>query len=180
MKKAFTLVELTITIVIIALLIWVIFQTFTMIGHIAVKIQNERGLNGELIYIVQTIQNIVDEWDTTLFWYNLSGDSVLSSLNLSGTTETFVFSQDGTDLIVQIQDDIWQTNTYTLTDSSKIEINNFYVKIVPYDDQTVYANKMHDGFWLFIDAQVPWYDEDRWRYRVNRKMQTFFNIRKYD
>ena len=65
-KKAFTLVELTITMIIISLLIGIVFQVFIVISHIAVKIQNEKLLHNELIYVMQTIQNIVDEGNVEL------------------------------------------------------------------------------------------------------------------
>jgi prepilin-type N-terminal cleavage/methylation domain-containing protein len=42
MKKAFSLIELVITMVILSLLIGVLFQIFIMISHISVKIQHER------------------------------------------------------------------------------------------------------------------------------------------
>jgi prepilin-type N-terminal cleavage/methylation domain-containing protein len=61
MKKAFTLIELVITMVILSLLIGVLFEIFIMISHISVKIQHERGLHDESIYVIQSIQNIIDQ-----------------------------------------------------------------------------------------------------------------------
>lgn len=179
-KEAFTLIELTITIVIISLLIGIIFQIFIVMSHIAVKIQNERMLHSELIYVMQTIQNIIDEGDVSLYWYHYPGapGDVHSTLNLSGSTKQYVFQLTGDILKLN---EIWaSTTTYILTDPLKIKINEFYIKIFPKRESAALENKFHDGFRLFLDVEIPHYNEDKWRRRVKWDMQTFFNIRKYD
>jgi len=61
MKKGFTLVELVITTVIIGMLIGLLFQIFVLIARIAVKVEHERAVHNEIIYVMQTIQNLIDQ-----------------------------------------------------------------------------------------------------------------------
>jgi len=64
----FTLIEVIITIVIISLLIGLIFNIFITIGRLSVNTQLQRSVHNELIYTVQTIQNMVDNQDMSLTW----------------------------------------------------------------------------------------------------------------
>jgi len=184
MKKAFSLIELVITMVILSLLIGVLFQIFIMISHISVKIQHERWLHDETIYVIQTIQNIIDQGDTVFdgdpeqreeaFWYS-------RSLNLSWSTLTYTFSRNEVDetLELELSDGII-SETYILTNNNRVLVKDFYIKRVPFRSQATYENQMHEWFWLFVDLEIPSYSADKWRFRVDRDIQTFFNIRKYD
>lgn len=55
-----------ITIVIIALLIGLIFNIFVTIGRVAVYVQLRRAVHSELMYTVQTLQNMVDNQEMQL------------------------------------------------------------------------------------------------------------------
>ncbi|MBP7848040.1 type II secretion system protein [Patescibacteria group bacterium] len=61
MKKGFTLVELLITTVIMGMLIGLLFEIFVLIARIAVKVEHERSVHNEIIYVMQTIQNLIDQ-----------------------------------------------------------------------------------------------------------------------
>ena len=185
MKKAFTLIELVIVIVILSLLIWVLFQIFIMISHIAVRIQHERGLHDEVIYVVQTIQNIIDQWDTEFNGEAFSGNLwYTTSLNLIWTNYTYSLFRDPDDetLEIIIWDAWWwwTTRTYSLTNPNRLRVKEFYIKRIPFKSQSIYENQMHEWFRLFADVEIPNYDASRWWFDVDRDIQTFYNIRKYD
>jgi hypothetical protein len=72
-----------------------------------------------------------------------------------------------------------QETNYALTDVESVEITNFYAKFLPYGDQAVADNITHEGFWMFVDAQIAEYNEEKWWFRIDQRMQTFFNIRSY-
>jgi hypothetical protein len=171
--------------VILSLLIGVLFQIFIMISHISVKIQHERWLHDESIYVVQTIQNIIDQWDTSFdgnpeqrelaFWF-------AKTLNLSWSDLKYTFSRNEVDetLELEITDGITIPVTYVLTNNNRVLVKDFYIKRIPFKSQDTYQNQMHEWFWLFVDLEIPGYSADKWRFRVDRNIQTFFNIRKYD
>lgn len=189
-KKAFTLVEVIITTMTIALLIGLLFSIFNTISRLAVKIQLERGMHNDLIFFLQTVQNIVDEWEYSLTWYDL--DSLENSygftdeLLLSGSNYTYkiVRTCDGSGadcaLVMERFDAfLLRTEEFVLTDPRRANIDKFYLRIIPYGDQSVLQNVQHQWFWMYIDVSVPLYNEDKRWFRVSQRVETFFNIRQY-
>jgi len=146
----------------------------------AVKIQNEKLLHNELIYVIQTIQNIVDSWDMELYWYSTDAWSVKETLYLSWSTHQYTIQLNNNILELISRNHLGNSTTYKLTDPSKIIVKQFYIKVFPHKDGVEIENIVHDGFWFFIDVETPHYNSSKRRYRVKRNMQTFFNIRKYD
>ncbi len=199
-KKGFTLVELLISTVIIGMLIGLLFQIFVLIARIAVKVEHERAVHNEIIYVMQTIQNLIDQWNIEFADY-LNGNQyesrygIFDSLNLidtttspwrdyrysinrncisSGSVENYLclttnaISISGSDVVLN------------LTDNDRVEVTNFYIKVLQSSDtETEYTKIVNDGFWLFMDVRIPQYDETRRWFRVDQKVQTFFNLRKY-
>ncbi len=199
MKKWFTLVELVISTVIIGLLIWLLFEIFTLIARIAVKVEHERAVHNEIIYVMQTIQNLIDQWNISFGDYVGWGDydsqfGIYKSLNLVDTATV-----SGSTFVYEINRNCvstWSTENYVclntnalsstwrvvlnLTDNERVLITNFYIKVLQSSDtETEYTRIVNDGFWLFMDAQIPGYDATRRWFRVDQQVQTFFNLRKY-
>ncbi len=200
MKKGFTLVELLITTVIMGMLIGLLFEIFVLIARIAVKVEHERSVHNEIIYVMQTIQNLIDQGNIEFANYAWAGDGfenrywIDNTINLvdSTTTTWRVFEYNiytctaswSTDSGICLSTDIitsWTNKVVlNLTDTERVVINNFYIKVLQsLDTETDYTEIVNDGFWLFMDVEIPEYDETRRWFRVDQKVQTFFNLRKY-
>lgn len=186
----FTLVEVVVTTMIIAFLIGVLFSIFNTISRLSVKIQLERWIHNELIFFMQTIQNIVDEGDYELTWYDL--DSLWSTygfsdellLSWSDFTYKVLRTCNGSGSVCSLSLEkfdpfLLRTDYFQLTDPNRVNIDTFYIKIIPYGSQSVFSNIQHQWFWLFIEVSTPLYDPDAWWFRVSQRVETFFNIRKY-
>ncbi len=199
MKKGFTLVELVITTVIMGMLIGLLFEIFVLIARIAVKVEHERSVHNEIIYVMQTIQNLIDqgniEFADYVWWWDYDTQyGIYESLNLEDNTtvsgSTFVYEISRSCVTTWSLDDyicLW-TNALSstwrvslnLTDSERVIVTNFYIKVLQSSDsETEYTDIVNDGFWLFLDVQIPEYDDTRRWFRVDQKVQTFFNLRKY-
>ncbi len=61
-KKAFTLVEILIVLVICWLLFAILFRTYGKITDIAFKTEREKNMNQELVYLSQVLQNLSDDY----------------------------------------------------------------------------------------------------------------------
>lgn len=61
-KKAFTLIEILIAIVIAGILFTLIFKAYVSITQITARLGNEKKLNAEILYVTQTVQNIADTY----------------------------------------------------------------------------------------------------------------------
>lgn len=198
--KWFTLVEVIITIVIMAILIWLVFQVFVTIWHIAVYVQLNRAVHSELIYVSQTIQNMVDDQNMVLTWLVLEwtwGDSETfwwkQSLRFSDDEFNYEIAPDCTSQDNCFLELSWLeldpnyafpefilSWSVALTDPNLVNISSFAVRTLPYGSPTEYLQLMHKWFWLFLDIRVPQFDETLWRYRVQQQAQLFFTMRKYE
>lgn len=195
----FTLVEVMITIVIMAILIWLVFEIFVTIGRIAVFVQLNRAVHGELIYVAQTIQNMVDDQNMQLTWLDLSS-SWWDSLTF-GWKQVLEFSDDEFIYIISNNcgvepncylelywreyEDPWPGVTIdswsvALTDPWMVDVASFFIRTLPYGAPSEYTQIMHKWFWLFLDIKVPQYSSTDWRFRVFQQVELFFTMRKYE
>jgi len=198
--RSFTLLETIITIVIMSILIWVIFQVYVMVGRIAVFVQGQKWIHDEMIYVIQTMQNLVDSQSTVLWWFDSLTDELKNwfdeRLVLSDDTFTYIFTKVCTttwfieECVLQLEkddDDVFTTNEIIpMTDPDALYLNNFYIRKLPYlaagwwwSAEENYERAMHEWFWLFMDVESPRYDPEKWWFSPNQQYQIFFNVRKY-
>lgn len=190
--SGFTLIETVITTVIMAILIWVVFETYVIIWRIAVFIQLQKWIHNEVIYITQVVQNLVDNQNIVLTWIDLTQLSATngfkSDLELVDDEFKYTFERVCGDDWCYIEldkrniifDELIDVPLKTaLTNVTDIEVNQFVVKMLPYEQELTFTWTMHDWFWLFMDVEAPQYSEENWWYRVNYQWQLFFNPRKY-
>lgn len=186
----FTLIETIITTVVMSILIWLVFEIYVVIGRMAVFIQWQKELHNELIYIVQTIQNLVDDQDVLLvFDDSLSWKSWFSETLKMEDDIDFIFMNRrcGSDGLCYIEMEKENKDNSTieripLTSTWSVHIEQFYIKALPFIEQGASASfeeTMHDGFWFFVDARVPFFDQTKRWFRVSQKVQIFFTLRKY-
>lgn len=198
--KWFTLVEVTITIVIIWILIWLIFEIFVTIWRISVFVQLNRLVHSEFIYVVQTIQNMVDDANMQLVWFDLTGtwgdlqtfwwkqwlrfadnEFNYEITNNCTSEQTCYLELNRIELDPDFsQPEFIQSWSVALTDPNIINVTSFFVRTVPYWPPSEYIHILHKWFWLFIDISVPQHDTTKWWYKVNQELQLFFTTRKYE
>ena len=77
MKKAFTLIELMIVIVILGMLTFVLFSAYNKISEISFRIERQRKVNEEVLFMSEVLQNYANRnsIDFEKYWRNLK-DSV--------------------------------------------------------------------------------------------------------
>ena len=190
----FTLVEVMITVVIMAVLIWLIFEIFVTIGRISVFVQLNRAVHGELIYVTQTIQNMVDDQNMQLTGMDESSVTFWWTQSLRFSDNQYIYEIDNncTDadncFLELYRTDpppyelwwFWATWSVALTDPDMVDISSFAVRILPYWSPSDYEQILHEWFWLFLDIRVPQYDETKRWFRVQQKVELFFTMRKYE
>ena len=190
-RKWFTLIETIITVLIMSILIWIVFEIYVVIGRMAVFIQWQKELHNELIYIVQTIQNLVDNQDVLLVYESSLAErwGFSEELRLEDTDDEIFIdsvcdSEDLCALSMRRQDKSDSTiEQILLTNTWSIHVNQFYIKALPLADQslpqTSFEETLHEWFWLFLEAEVPYFDDSKWWFRVRQDVQIFFTMRKY-
>ena len=223
--KSFTIIETVITILIISLLIGVIFQIYITIGYIAIFVQWQKTIHNELIYLTQSIQNLVDDQGILLNTdqYSFSTiepnagiidelhlvdqellDNDYQAIDCTTPCWRYIFDRVCEDDAGTPSNNLDDTQCYirytktnapngvinpTLDDVERVamtskdftQVNNFYVKILPYTNQTnaAFEDIFHDWFGLYLDIQIEGYEEENWWNKVRYQTQNFFTIRKY-
>jgi len=171
------------------ILIWLLFKIFIMISQISVKVQFERWLHNELIFVMQTMQNLIDQWDLAIVGTTPTDleitHGLLDTLVLSGDDWQYIIERTclgtGADCSISLTHIAPPAipAIYYLTDIRRIQIDNLFFKLLPYGSQTISDNITHQWFRMYVDAKLPTYNEDKRWYRVEQRMQTFFNVRVY-
>lgn len=197
-KKAFTLAELIVSIIIMSILVVIIFRIYIDINNISVRVENEKILNNEMLYLMQVLQNVADSNDINFSYYNswsydlIEHHWIVDNLNMIWEDwEIKIYLKwDCIDSVDDIKEnECWvemekNWESFAVTDKDKIYVRKLYYKIIPYEDINDYwldfENIKHNWIWMYWDFYVKRYNKHSWIFDVSMKVQTFFNIRKYN
>lgn len=204
MKKAFTLIELLIVIVILGILTLVLFSAYNKISEISFRVEQERKVNEELLFLSEVLQNFANR--NSIDFEKYTGE--LDLVWLSWFTNTLFLSwEDGQFSIytswscvaysvapLSDQLDGWCSFYFDQEGSDPVKITNDSVyfsqakfKIIPYSDKyfssggtacntNYFACVNDDGFWLFTDVYPRYYNTWVWSNNIHVLVQHFFNI----
>ncbi len=185
--KAFTLLEVLISLVIISLLVGIIFGIYTSILKLSVRIEQEKNLNNELLFASQTIQNLVDNYDLDLDAYFGSGKFVAVD---KGYADILVLkTQDRQIKLSKIGEcgqgsgcflglDTGSGDIKQLTNPYKVSIPSLIFRVLPYqfgDVKDIYQK----GFRIYGKMTSNRYNTGKYELNVAQDIQLFFDIRKY-
>lgn len=180
-KKAFTLIEVLIAIVLAGILFTLIFRAYVSITQIATRLENEKKLNAEIAFMTETVQNIADTYQID---YSQYGNSLVSSdwwtktLYLTGGDATWAMLVFSGDTLLWIRNN---TGT-TLITSWIASISAGSFEVIPFTQlpTATFLDIQHPGFWLITSLQAGKYNPaDRVR-DVSAKMQQFYNLQRVE
>ena len=200
MKKWFTVAEVLISVIVFGILIVALSKAYISVAWIYVRLNNQKILSKELLFMNQTIQIFSDNYELDYDKYNWNLSSTLWitwSLYLSATDWPEKIQ------IYQTWDAIWcnWNVSWNTTWSCRIEINrnneiipllnqklikvtNLKFRITPFNDPYS-VSFQKDKRWqpyatLFLDIQVKNYNELFYTQKVRYKIQEWFNFRYYE
>jgi len=181
-KSAFTLVEILIVIVIVAMLFVVMMRSYVVMTSISVRVQQEKTMVENMVWIMQIFNNLADSYVIDFDEYGswlIDRNGMSDKLFLSGLDDKIVIYASG-DLIMEKNGD-----TIVLTDGSNIKVENLQFKIIPYGNVDVYIeNCKYDykayciynpWFWMMWDMVSNRWSES-WEQNVRIPLQLFFNM----
>lgn len=196
-KKAFTLLEMLLVVIIVWLLAGVLFRTYISMSEMSFRVEQEKRLNQELLFSSQILQNLAND-------YQIDYDKYGTDLNDNNWISTWLYlTWNGIWVFVywswnclSLEDDI--TNTWCSLwmdknlESIQITSDDVYItqplfKIVPYLPSLQYSDEnncnsnyitcIYDPwFWVIFDMYSRWYNDNNWTNRVSIFVQQFFNI----
>lgn len=155
MKKAFTLIELLIVMVILGILTLVLFSAYNKISEISFRVEQERKVNEELLFLSEVLQNFANrnsiDFDkyiaedislTNSNWFTdklfLSWDDGQFSIYTSWSCAAYTIVPDKSQLdsgcSFYLQNDELYNNPVKLT-SDSIYFTDARFKVIPYSDK---------------------------------------------
>jgi prepilin-type N-terminal cleavage/methylation domain-containing protein len=200
MKKAFTLLETVIVLIIVGILAVVLVESYTTISGIAFRIQQEKNLTEESLLLTQMMQSITDtakidydKYDSSLSESQGFTDILyLTGEQRSGTSITW--SGDCLALEGEFADSDCQLvlsqngkDTPLLATNGKIIVSQVLFRIIPFDSEERYYNLpaykgqtlvnevAKPAFWLFLHLYSPYY-QPIGKNNIHQPLQLFFNL----
>lgn len=196
-RKAFTLIEILIVLVIVAMLMGVLFEIYITISRITFRIELQKNVNEELLFVTDTLQNLSNrnEIDYSKYEYNTNGD-IKYNLYPDGITEKLFLTWDDGEitlygsgcgswdcLYMDKLDEKWIQLTQETANFSGIRFKVIPFEKIDYDEyvstceetRNAYACRNNQWFWFMTTIYTKWYDEDRWTHSVDIHVNQFFN-----
>jgi hypothetical protein len=200
----FTLVEILIAVTILWVLVTLLFRTYTTIGNIALKIEHEKNIHNEVLFTLQTLQNLADRNTIDYEYYTGANTSLAttqwrtSQLALSGLDGSIQISVSGDcmrwnhtgDIIKSIIQSwpcslqlVKQNERIELIDTNKVVMTHGIFKIIPllsndnlYTSGTQLNDIWNQWFWVMAWFVIKQYQPTRTS-NSQYELQSFFNIK---
>ncbi len=202
MKKAFTLVEIIMVVLIIGILSWILFKTYITMSQISFRVEQQKIVNQELLFLSETLQNLANrnQIDYQKYWEDLIDlDGISETLYMSGEDWEISIYASGNCLDIDeelTREDLNKWCGLVLEKGDKIiDLTNNLVyttkplfKIIPFVNSEAYIDNsslcdsnylacVNDPwFWFTIQLYNKWYDEKNWTNNVSMFVQEFFNV----
>ena len=186
--------------VIVGILAWVLFKTYITISQISFRVEQQKYLNQELLFVSETLQNFANRnkidydmypnlnetnWIVDILYMtwedgSLSVYSQWSCIWLKDTPSTFDL-MSGCNLVVEKD---WKITKIT----DFVYLSKTLFKIIPYMDSQQYFENPNlcesnyltclsdHGFWFFTNFYSKWYNSNNRSTNVSLFVQQFFNI----
>lgn len=203
-RRWFTLIEILIVLVISWLLMSVLFKAYTQISQLTVKVENEKTVATESLFLNQFFQSLVN--GNTLDYSLYTGKDAISlytdgttqtigfigekSMRISSTGDCILFSWDTTTFahvtkgkMCRIQGIFKNGKTIDLTDKTKVYVSNISFKILPQQRYTGNAllyfteedYRQSQSFWLLGYIRIRGFSP-AWTTNAMLPLQVFYHI----
>ena len=199
-KKAFTLIEMVLVVLIVWLLTWILFKTYITMSKISFRVEQQKIVNQELLFVTEALQNLSNRnnIDYSRYWAELVDAEWLTHfLYLSGLDwKVAVFSsgdcvslnsnpisdqvEHGCQLFLQKDDkNILLTN-------NNVYMSEVLFKVLPFVSDDMYLQDISlcksnylaclhaPGFWFNTKFYNKWHN-DTWANNVSIFVEQFFN-----
>ena len=183
MKKAFTLVEMLIVILIVWVLFVLLSKVYITSSKLYVYQKLTKNVDKDILFLNQTIQNLVDETEIDYeryTWSKALDDSLWFTSHLYLKDNQFQY-----DLFASWEQ-VFLTKSWTninittpLTNNKLTKIKKFKFKIIPFQDpyKIFWPNAMQPFTTVFMEIQNANYSTWSWETNIDYKIQESFNFK---
>lgn len=202
MKKAFTLVEIIMVVLIVGVLAWILFKTYITMSEISFRVEQQKVVNQELLLLSETLQNLANRNEIDYQKYHrdlVDSDGISEVLYMEWEDGNISIYSSGDCLDVGehiesenvengcslVLDRWWKTIRLT---SDLVYVSKPSFKIIPFQNTENYIDDMtlcesnylacvsDPGFWFTARFYNKWYDKNNRTNNVSMFVQEFFNV----
>jgi len=179
MKKAFTLVEIVLVVIISAILFVLLAKVYILASKLYVYHSNLKHIESDILFFNQTLQNLVDKSELDFSKYSglASTDGFTGKLFLKDDTNKFVlYAQSGQVIL----DKNWQKIPLTNTWFTKVD--KLIFKILPYrDPYKIFTPENRQPYVeVFLSIRNRFYVTWDWAKWIKIDLQEWFNFKYYN
>jgi len=186
---------------IVWLLAWVLFKTYITISQISFRVEQQKIVNQELLFVSEIMQNFANrnkinydeypdlkntKWIVDILY--MTGEDWSFSIYSSGdcvdlnTNPNYENLNNWCDIVLEKDWEMTNLTNHLIYSAKTI------FKIIPFADSKSYFENpdlcesnylacVNDhGFWFFTKFYIKWYNPDNWTNNVQLLIQQFFNI----
>ncbi len=192
MKKAFTLVEILVSLVIFAILFVLLMQVYIKGSDVYIHQNFQKIIEKEILSVNQNIQNLADEYLVDYSEYDNLEDvhGLVDTLYLQKKLNGAVVEKLKLSIVWNCED---EDGCYLeldkngikipLTNKKLVKIPEFKIKLNPYKDPYSLSfeedKRRQPYITLFMDIRIKSYNEDLWTKKIDYHIQEWFNFKYY-
>jgi len=183
-SKAFTLIEITIVVLIVWILFGLLAKVYIISSQLYVYQKHLKNIEKDILFLNQNLQNLVDTTQIDYNKYTNLADTLwfTGSLYLTGNSIGYKVYLSGSQIFL---DKIYSSKIEKIPLSSKEQtvVKKLKFKILPFKDPYKIS-----GYWqtamqpfvkVFVEIQNRYYNTGHWENAVNYKFEEWFNFKYY-
>ena len=179
-KKAFTLIELLIVSIIVAILFIILAKAYLLASSLYIYETNHKNIEKDILFFNQNLQNLADNTEIDYSKYSHLSNNLWFTwvLYLRWQDNNYKIYQSWLEVLLQKNNNIIIPLTKTWVNI----VNNLKFKIIPYVNpfKVFQNNNQQPYITVFLDIQTRFYNEKDWAHNVRYKLQEWFNFRYYN
>lgn len=179
MKRAFTLVEIVLVVIISAILFVLLGKVYILASNLYVYHSNLKHIESDVLFFNQTLQNLVDKSELDFSKYSdlSSTDGFTGKLFLKAGTNKFVlYAQSGQIILDKNGNKIPLTNTWFT------KVDKLIFKILPYHNPyKIFTPENRQPYVeVFLSIRNRFYTPWDWAKGLKVNLQEGFNFKYYN
>ena len=182
-KKAFTLIEISIVVVIVWILFILLAKIYTTASSLYVYQTNIKSIEKDILFINQNIQNLVDSTEIDYSKYTNLENTYWFTGNLYLKWNNVKYKIYASWWKIFLDKSNWSnTQKISLTSTGSTFVNWLKFKIIPDKDpfKVFLPNAQQPFVTVFLDIKSRFYNPGLWYQNVRYKLEESFNFRYYN
>ena len=182
MKKAFTLIEMIIVVLIVWVLFWLLAKVYITSSWLYVYQKHLKNVEKDILFFNQNLQNLIDDTQLDYSKYSNLEDSLWFTWNLYLKDDTTSYKVYLSWNVVFLDKELaWKKITIPLTSSWLTVVKQLDFKIIPFKDPYAiagYGQKAMQPFVkVFMYIQNNYYRTWSWENSIDYKFEEWFNFK---